>query len=151
MMERQLTPDQILLRDWRVGKIVYFAKTNQFVYLMPSQTYSLEIVNLATLEKEANLKSKIDYPEYGTIEYVSCRPVSANVAKWRAVECQYEYELKNLPGDKRDNGKMVSCYLPVRGTEKDWLKFSVGIRSAGTTLNLCDLVLRDQVVLVQKQ
>jgi len=148
--EKQLTPEEVLLKDWRVGKIVYFTKTNQFIYLMPSQSYSIEIVDLATMEKEASFQSQIDYPEYGTIEHISCNPVSVGIAQWKAVECQYQYALQSSPADKRDNGKIVSCYLPIRGTEKDWLKFSVGIRSAGTTLNMCDLVLQDQLVLVQK-
>jgi len=77
--ETQLTVDQIPLTDWRVGSLVYFAKNNQIVYLMPSQNYSIEIVDKTTLDKDSRLQSKIDYPDYGTIEYVTCRSVTAKL------------------------------------------------------------------------
>ncbi len=148
--ESNLTIDQLPSTDWQVGNLVYFTKNNQIVYLMPSQNYSIEIVDQARLTEDANLQFQTDYPEYRTIEYVACQPVSAKLSRWKAVECRYKFALQTAPEDKRDNGKIVSCYLPIIGTEKDWLKFSVGIRSAGTTLNMCDLVLQDQLVLVQK-
>ena len=149
--ETQLTVDQIPSTDWRIDSLVYFVKNNQMVYLMPSQNYSIEIVDKNILNKDAKLQSKTEYPDYGTIEYVSCRPVPAKFPKWEAVECQYEYALKIAPEDRRDNGKIVSCYLPIMGTQDNYLKFSVGLRVPDNNINMCDVVLESRVVLVKKE
>jgi hypothetical protein len=149
--ETQLTVDQIPSTDWRVDSLVYFAKNNQMVYLMPSQNYSIEIVDKTTLDKDSRLQSKIDYPDYGTMEYVTCRSVTAKLSRWQAVECQYEYALNTNPEAKRDNGKIVSCYLPIMGTQDNYLKFSVGLRVPDNNINMCDVVLESRVVLVKKE
>ena len=149
--ETQLTVDQIPSTDWRVDSLVYFAKNNQMVYLMPSQNYSIEIVDQTTLDKGARLQSKIDYPDYGTMEYVTCRSVTAKLSQWQAVECQYEYALNIDPEAKRDNGKIVSCYLPIMGTQDNYLKFSVGLRVPDNNINMCDVLLESRVVLVKKE
>ena len=149
--ETQLTVDQIPSTDWRVDSLVYFAKNNQMVYLMPSQNYSIEIVDQTTLDKDSRLQSKIDYPDYGTMEYVTCRSVTAKLSQWQAVECQYESALNTDPEAKRENGKIVSCYLPIMGTQDNYLKFSVGLRVPDNNINMCDVVLESRVVLVKKE
>jgi len=149
--ETQLTVDQIPSTDWRVDSLVYFVKNNQMVYLMPSQNYSIEIVDQTTLDKDSRLQSKIDYPDYGTMEYVTCRSVTAKLSQWQAVECQYEYALNTDPEAKRENGKIVSCYLPIMGTQDNYLKFSVGLRVPDNNINMCDVILESRVVLVKKE
>jgi len=149
--ETQLTVDQIPSTDWRVDSLVYFAKNNELVYLMPSQNYSIKIVNKTTLDKDSRLQSKINYPDYGTMEYVTCRSVTAKLSHWQAVEYQYESALNTDPEAKQDNDKIVSCYLPIMGTQDNYLKFSVGLRVPDNNVNMCDVGLGSRVVLVKKE